>query len=119
MSEPIIPNPIPKVVPAIAEKVYGQQYIVETVIEAFPEKPWNVTIDSRPFDGEASVINEQFLIQLKDVKACALLVPQMAEAMAKMIEALGLIAVAARATNVKVINPTNIVQVLAAIEGGE
>jgi hypothetical protein len=39
--------------------------------------------------------------------------------MEKMVEALGLISIAARATNTRIITPQNITQVLAAIQGGE
>ena len=115
MSEPIIPLPTPKVIPASEEKVFNQQYITDTRIEAMPEQPWRVTILSKAYDGGVGLLPQPFLIQLIDVKGCAALAPQLAIAMEKMIEALGTVAVAARATNTKIITPQNIVQVLAAI----
>lgn len=116
MAEPIIPNPNPVVIPA---KTYSQQYLTHTAIIAKPNQPWDVVIQSVSYDGDAGLLNDNFSITVKDVKACAALVPQMAEAMAKMIEALGLIAVAAKATNTKVITPQNVVATLAAVQGGE
>jgi hypothetical protein len=116
MSEPLIPNPIPVVIPA---KTYDKQYLTHTSIIAKPNQPWDVIINSVSYDGDSSILNDNFSIMLKDVKACAALVPQMAEAMNKMIEALGLISVAAKAANTKVITPQNIVATLAAVQGGE
>jgi hypothetical protein len=112
MSEPIIPNPNPVTIPS---KTYGQQYITHTAIIAKPNEPWNVFITSVSYDGGNSLLNDNVSIIIKDVKGCAALVPQMAEAMTKMIEALGLIAVAARATGTKQITPVNVVATLAAI----
>lgn len=114
MSEPIIPNPTPVVVP---EKTYAQQYLVHTAIIAKPNEPWNVMIQSVSYDGDAGLLNDPVSITVKDVKACAALVPELAVAMTKMIEALALIAVAGKATNTKVITPQNIVATLAAIQG--
>ena len=116
MSEPVIPIPQPIEIPA---KTYSQQYITKTVINALPEKSWDVLIESKAYDGDKSLLNESFMIQLKDIKGCAALAPKLAVAMEKMVEALGLISIAARATNTKIITPQNITQVLAAIEGGE
>jgi hypothetical protein len=112
MSEPFIPNPFPLEIPS---KTYNQQYITRTTISAMPARNWDVNIESKPYDGVNDVLNQTFAIKIVDIKACAALVPQVAEAMQKMIEALGVIAVAARATNTKVITPQNITQVLAAI----
>ena len=116
MAEPIIPNPTPVSIPA---KTYSQQYLTHTAIIAKPNQPWDVIIQSVSYDGDAGLLNDNFSITVKDVKACAALVPQMAEAMNKMIEALGLIAVAAKASDTKVITPQNIVATLAAAQGGE
>lgn len=113
MSEPIIPNPNPIQVPA---RNYSQQYLVHTAIIAKPNEPWSVVIQSVSYDGDASLLDDTTTIIVKDVKACAALVPQMAEAMGKMIEALGMIAVAAKATNTEVITPQNILATLGALE---
>ena len=115
MSEPIIPNPTPVVI----NKTYGQQYITQTRIEARPGRAWDVHIVSQSYDGDLSLLNDNMNIVIKDVKACAALVPEMALAMEKMIEALGLIAVAAKATNTKVINPQNVLATLAAAQPQE
>lgn len=111
MSEPLIPNPNPVIIPA---KTYDKQYLTHTAIIAKPNTPWDVIIQSVSFDGDAAILNDVTTITVKDVKACAALVPEMALAMEKMIEALGLIAVAAKATNTKVITPQNVVATLAA-----
>lgn len=113
MSEPLIPNPNPVSIPA---KTYAQQYITKTIINAKPGEPWNAIIESKPYDGEVGVLDTALVIQLQDIKACAVLVPELALAMQKMIEVLGMVSIAARATDTKIITPDNIVQILAALE---
>jgi hypothetical protein len=116
MSEPIIPNPAPVVVPA---KTYAQQYLTQTVIIAQPNQPWKVVINSVSYDGDAALLNDNFSITVQDVKACAALVPELNTALTAMITALASVSVAARATNTHQITPQNILATLAAVQGGQ
>lgn len=116
MSEPLIPNPVPVVKPAVPAKTFDKIYIPRTEINALPNQPWNCKIVIAPFDGDAEILKQFEQIEIKDIKACAALSPALAAAMAAMLDALGTIAVAAKASNKKTITPENIVSVLASIQ---
>lgn len=119
MSEPLIPNPVPVVKPAIPEKVFDKIYIPKTEILAAPNKPWNCKIETVPFDGDAETLRQIFPVEIKDIKACAALVPELNAALNAMLTALATVATAATATNTRTITPENILATLAAAQGGE
>ncbi len=116
MSEPIIPNPNPTTIP---EKVYDKQYIPTTTISAEPNQPWNCSFIAVSFDGNEAVLNDQFIVTLKDVKGLAAVDADIATAMGAMLAVLGKYAVLCKVANVSEVTLENIVATLAAVQGGE
>lgn len=116
MSEPLIPNPVPVVKEAIPEKIFDKIYIPYTEILAVPNAPWICMIETVPFDGDSETLPIKFNVKIEDIKACAALVPELATALNAMLTALATVAVAAKATNTKVITPQNIVATLQAVQ---
>jgi len=110
MSEPIIPNPNPITVP---QKVYDKQYIPTTTISAEPNQPWNCSFIAVSFDGNEAVLNDQFIVTLKDVKGLAAVDADIATAMGAMLAVLGKYAVICKASGVQEVNVENIAALLA------
>ena len=113
MSEPIIPNPSPVTIPAVSQKVYDKLYVPHTTISAKPNQPWNCVFTSVSYDGDNAILDDNYQIQLRDIKALAAIDSDIAQAMGAMLAVLGKYAVLCKAAGVKKVDVTNIAALLA------
>jgi hypothetical protein len=111
-----IPNPIPKIVQATAEKVYDKQFCIKLEINASPDKEWTAKIVGVPFDGTDILRTEMLPIELKDLKALSALDPDLAQAMGGVLAVIGKYLVQCKIKNKRIVTASNIADILSTEE---
>lgn len=107
-----IPNPVPMVKPAIAEKIYDKQFCTVLEIEAHPSKEWTARFTGFPYDGTEIEKSSPLNIELKDIKALAAKDPELAQAMGMVLAVIGKYLVKCKIKNKRVVTDSNIEEIL-------
>lgn len=107
-----IPNPIPVIKPAVAEKNYNEIYNTKLTVDSLPDVPWNAMFVGQSYDGDESVLDDKFPVMLRDLKAIAVLDPELGEAMTATLAVIGKYLVKCKQKNIRTITPENVLEVL-------
>ena len=107
-----IPNPIPQVIPAIAEKVLDKQFCTKLEITAHPGKPWSAKFVGLPYDGDLTLGTQLFIVELQDLKELAALDAELAQAMGGVLAVIGKYLVKCKIANKRTVNKDNIAEIL-------
>ena len=107
-----IPNPVPMVKPAIAEKVFDKQFCTSLEIEAHPSKAWTARFTGFPYDGTEIEQSAPLNITLEDIKALAAKDAELAQAMGMVLAVIGKYLVKCKIKNKRVVTATNIEDIL-------
>jgi hypothetical protein len=114
MSLSDIPNPTPVIIPASEERVFDKQFCQRVEITAFPaatNKPWTTSFVGYAYDG-SNITGAPFRIELRDLKALALMDAEIGQAMAAVLSVVGKYLVKGRIKGVNVVTVDNIEDVL-------
>jgi len=107
-----IPNPIPVVKPAVAEKIYDKQFCTQLTISADPSRPWDARFTGVAYDGTELERSSMQVIELKDLKALAAKDPELAQAMGLVLAVIGKYLVKCKIKNKRVVTDANIEEIL-------
>jgi hypothetical protein len=107
-----IPNPIPQVIPAKAEKVLDKQFCTKLEITAHPNKPWSAKFVGMPYDGDLTLGTQPFMVELQDLKELAALDAELAQAMGGVLAVIGKYLVKCKIANKRIVNKDNIEEIL-------
>jgi len=107
-----IPNPNPITVPPTVERVYDKQFCTQLMIDASPGGEWKARFTGLPYDGTAVLRQDLFSVELKDLKALALLDPELAQAMGAVLAVIGKYLVKCKVANKRVVTTANIAEIL-------
>lgn len=106
-----IPNPTPIVKAAVPEKTFDKQFCTDLRIDAKPELPWNAAFVGVPFDG-VEIIDDKFIMRLKDLKALAVVDAELAQAMGAVLAVIGKYLVKGKLKNIREVTDKNIEELL-------
>jgi hypothetical protein len=109
-----IPNPLPLVIPASAEKVFDKQFCPRLEITAHPQssnKPWTAKFVGMAYDGN-EMKHPAFQVELQDLKALSLLDAELAQAMGAVLAVIGKYLVKCKVAGKHIVTVENIEEIL-------